>query len=245
MKACIIVGSGPGVGEAIARRFGGEGYAIGLIARTAKKLESQQARLGELGIRVSWSVADAGNATELTDAINDLIKTLDGCDVMIYNAAVLRPADPLELSGNKIAEEFAVNVLGAHQAAKLVAPEMIKNGGGAILFTGGGLALEAFPEWTSLALGKAALRSLAISLYKTLSPKGVHVSVLAICGIVKPGGAFDPDLIAAEYWRVATSPKGVEDREVIFQPEGTNPFYNDPNGLHQDTSLLPHHCQPK
>jgi len=124
-----------------------------------------------------------------------------------------------------------------------VAPEMIARGKGAILFTGGGLALEPFPKWTSLALGKAALRSLAQSLFKELSPKGVHVSVLAICGIIKPGGPFDPERIAEEYWRVATMPRGVQDREVIFQPPGTDPLYNDPDRIYEDLSCLPPHAR--
>jgi len=119
---------------------------------------------------------------------------------------------------------------------------MIEKGEGAILFTGGGLALEPFPEWTSLALGRAALRSLSLSLYKHLSPQGVHVSVLAICGIVEKGGAFDPDRIAEEYWRVATQHRGLEDREIIFQPPGTDLLYNDPTGIHAPTTILPHHA---
>ena len=41
METCFIVGSDPGVGEAIARRFGREGYRIGLVARNSKKLMGQ------------------------------------------------------------------------------------------------------------------------------------------------------------------------------------------------------------
>jgi len=162
--------------------------------------------------------------------------------VLIYNAAVLHAAGPLEIATDDISDEFEVNVLGAHRAVKKLAPAMIEQGSGAILFTGGGLSLEPFPEWTSLALGKAALRSLAISLFKELSPKGVHVSVLAICGIVEPDGPFAPLRIAEEYWRVATDPKGVADREVIFQPAGTDPFYNDPDRRYLDVSVLPTHA---
>jgi hypothetical protein len=88
---------------------------------------------------------------------------------------------------------------------------MIEQGSGAILFTGGGLSLEPFPEWTS-----PALRSMAIPHYKAPAPKSLHVSVLAICVIVEPDGPFDPRRIAEERWRVATDPKDVTGREVIF-----------------------------
>lgn len=239
MKNCIVIGAGSGVSEAVARRFGKAGYRIGLISRSAKNLESLVAHLSCEGIEVSWAAANAGDAFGLEIALTSLIEQMGACDVMIYNAAVLNPGNPLDITTDQIAAEFEVNVLGAHRAVRIVAPSMIERGQGSILFTGGGLSLEPFPEWTSLALGKAALRSLAISLFKDLSPKGVHVSVLAICGIVEKGGPFDPKRIAEEYWRVATSSNGLADREVVYQPAGTDPFYNDPDRVHTAVSRRP------
>lgn len=239
MPAVIIIGAGSGVSGAIARRFGRDGYRIGLIARSAASLDRHCNALAATKIDAVAEPADAGNLPELHAAVERLTARLGGCDILIYNASVMREALPLDLSPDRVREEFSVNLLGALQSAQQVAPGMIERGSGAILFTGGGLALEPYPEWTSLALGKAALRSLSISLYKDLAPKGVHVAVLAICGIVTPGGPFDPDLIAEEYFRVGTAHRGVEDREVIFQPPGTDMFYNDPERRHGETTLPP------
>jgi short-subunit dehydrogenase len=242
-KSCIIIGAGSGVSEAVARRFGENGYSVGLISRNLENLEPIAERLSALGITTFCASADAGDGPALEAAIGELIGQQGGCDVLVYNAAVLRPGLPLETTSEQILADFQVNLLGAHAAARVVAPRMIEKGAGSILFTGGGLSLEPFPEWTSLAVGKAALRSLALSLYKDLAPKGVHVCVLAICGIVAADGAFDPEAIAEEYWRVATDPKGVADREIIFQPPDTDPFYNDPDRRHAKTSVLPVHAQ--
>ncbi len=244
MPNCILIGSGPGVSEAIARRFGRGGYCIGLISRSAVNLKRQANRLASLAITAVWAKADAGDLSALETAIRKIVGEIGNCDVLIYNAAVIRSQNPLDLTAEQIRGDFSVNVLGAYRAAQIVAPAMIEKGHGAILFTGGGLALEPFPEWTSLALGKAALRSLSLSLYKQLSPQGVHVSVVAICGIVKAGGDFDPDRIAEEYWRVATQPVGITDREIIIQPDGTDPLYNDPDRIHSHTTILPSHANP-
>ena len=243
MKTCFIIGAGSGVSGAVARRFGREGYRIGLIARNLDRLHALAEDLRTDGIDAEYAVADAGSAAALDDALGRLEDCVGPCDVLIYNAAVLRASGPLNVTSDEIAAEFQVNLLGAHRAVRRLAPGMVARGAGAILFTGGGLSLEPFPEWTSLALGKAALRSLSLSLYKELKPKGVHVCVLAICGIVEPGGPFDPGAIADEYWRVATAPRGVADREVIFQPEGTDPFYNDPERMHEDVSVTPVHAR--
>ena len=236
MTSCIIVGAGSGIGVALARRFARGGQCIGLIARRESALQGLADDLANQGIDVAWRSANAGNSDELRLAIEQLEHDCGPCSTLIYNAAVLRPEAPLALTAKVLRAEFDVNAVGALVAASAVAPGMLARGSGAILFTGGGLALEPYPEWTSLAMGKSALRSLAFSLYKELAPRGVHVSVIAVCGIVAPGGPFDPDVIAEEYWRLATNPKGIQDRELIFQPLGTDPFYNDPLGRHRDTT---------
>ena len=241
MSSCIIIGAGPGIGEAIARRFGGGGHSVGLIARREPALRELTERLRGEGINADWRTADAGNGEQLQTAIHQLVDKLGRCRTLIYNAAVLRPDGPLDLDPDRVRNELDVNVLGALLAAQCVAPDMIDRAEGSILFTGGGLALEPYPEWTSLALGKAALRSLAFSLFKELAPHGLHVSVIAICGIVASDGPFDPVRIADEYWRVAMEPNGLEDREVIFQPDGSDPYYNDPDRRHRATTLPPRH----
>lgn len=242
MPTAIIIGAGSGVSGAVARRFGREGYEIGLVARNAAFLKRQCEELSGLGIDACHEAADAGDLPRLRDAVGGLIDRLGRCDVLIYNASVMKPGVPLEIPLERLQGELSVNLLGAFQTVGQLAPAMVERGSGAILFTGGGLAFEPYPEWTSLALGKAALRSLSLSLYKELSPKGVHVAVFAICGIVEPGGPFDPDRIAEEYFRVGTAPKGVEDREVIIQPPGTDVFYNDPERRHAATTLPPAHA---
>ena len=236
MTSCIIIGSGGALAPALATRFGRSGFHIGLVSRTSSALKAQSDTLQAQGIHADWHVADAADASALRTAIDSLQATCGPCEVLIYNAAVLRPGEPLTLDATLLQREMAVNAVGALVAAQTIAPGMSERGVGTILFTGGGLALEPYPEWTSLAMGKAALRSLAFSLHKTLAPKGVHVAVIAICGIVEPGGPFDPRTIAEAYWRLATDGSGVRERELIIQPPGTDMYYNDPQRRHRDTT---------
>ncbi|MEL6646941.1 MAG: SDR family NAD(P)-dependent oxidoreductase [Pseudomonadota bacterium] len=238
MKNCLIVRAGEGVSRAIARRFGSGGFRVGLISRSCSNLKSLANDLIGAGVEACWETADASDATELPNAITLRTHQMGACDVLLDNAVVLRSGHPRSATA-KIAANFEINVFSAHRAVSSVAPAMSERGQGAILFTGGGLALEPFPEWTSLALGKAALRSLAVSLFNELSPKGIHGAVLAICDIVKEVGPFDPDEIAKDYWRVATDPNRQADREVVFQPDGTDPFCNDPERVQAAVSRLP------
>lgn len=112
LKHCIIIGAGSGVSEAIARKFGTQGYCIGLIARGRDGLRLLSERLADAGITVSWEAADAGNAAELDRVLDSLVSRQGVCDVLVYNAAVLRAAGPLEVTTDDISNEFEVNVLG-------------------------------------------------------------------------------------------------------------------------------------
>ncbi len=242
MHHCIIVGAGPGLGAAIARRFSHAGHRVGLVARDRAHLRSLAAELEGLGITAAIETADAGEPEELSGAIRALERRQGPCTTLVYNAAVMREADPLDLDVARLRREFDVNLVGGLVAAQAVAPGMTARGAGAILFTGGGLALEPYPNWSSLALGKAALRNLAFSLNKALAPGGVHVAVIAICGIVAEGTPFDPRVIAEQYWRLASAPAGERERELIFQPDGSDPYYNDPERRYTATSVAPAHA---
>ena len=243
-RHAVIVGAGPGLGVALARRFLSGGAKVSLIARAEDRLATMATELqSDHQRQVAWRAADAGQPDALTAAIAELSAEQGAPDVLIYNAAVLRSQMPLELAPETLLAETRVNLVGALAAAQAVAPAMVAAGRGTILFTGGGLALEPYPEWTSLAIGKAGLRSLSFSLYKDLSPKGVHVSVIAVCGLVAPCGLFDPDGIAEEYWRLSVAPEGLADRERIIQPAGSDPFYNDPERRHRETTVPPMHLK--
>ena len=241
MATCLIIGAGLGLGMALARRFGAGGLRLGLVSRNTESLNGLVSTLEADGHEAAGMPADAGNPAALLAAIEGLQVRLGPANVLIYNAAVLSQGSPTTLGPEQLLEEFKVNLQGALIASQAVVPRMRQQGDGTILFTGGGLALEPYPACASLALGKAALRSLAFSLHKELAVGDIHVAVVAVCGIIEPGGPFDPDAIAEPYWRLHTASRGVEDRELVFQPPGTDPYYNDPDRRYAHVTLPPTH----
>ncbi len=216
-KVCLIVGAGAGNGAAIARRFSREGFAIGLVSRDEAKLAAIVASLREAGARVASAAADAGRTEELRAALASLTAALGPADALIYNAAGATMTPLLELSPERLVADVATSVAGALTAAQFVAPAMKACGAGAILITGGGFALEPVPALASLGVGKAGARNLAFSLAKELEPAGIHVATVTICGIVKPGTAFDPDRIADAFWTLQSQPKGAFEREIMIR----------------------------
>ncbi len=205
----MIIGAGPGIGLAVAKKFVGEGYSVAALSRSGDTT----------GENIYGFAADAADFTSLQQAFARVTEKLSEPEVLVYNVAAIHQGMPSSLSPTDLLDDFNVNVVGALVAAKLVIPSMQKNGRGTILFTGGGLALYPSAAYSSLAIGKAGIRSLAFSLAEELAPTNIHIATVTVAGFVKPGTAFDPDKIAAHYWRLHTQPKDAWETEHLFKGE--------------------------
>jgi short-subunit dehydrogenase len=206
---CTIVGMGPGISFAVARKFAGEGFAIGMISRDEAALRKFETEIADSrGV-----VADAGDEPSLRAALRQLGQAF----VLVYNASSGHPGAATLLTASHAIADFRINVLGVLAAVQETVPAMRLAGNGTILITGGGLALKPMASLASLALGKAAQRNLAFSLADELEPEGLHVATITVCGFVEPGTHFAPEKIAEEYWRLHVQSRGQFEREVVYR----------------------------
>lgn len=214
-KLLAIVGMGDGMGLAIARRFAREGFAIAMIARNAAKLEGFKTTLQTEGYDAHSFIADAGADASLQAAFASIHSQLGDPDVLVYNAATPKMASILDETADTLASDFKINVAGALAATKAVLPAMQAKRQGTILFTGGGFALYPSPDFGSLSLGKAGIRSLANMLAAALQPDGIRVGTVTICGTVNPDDPkYNPDQIAESYWAFHITPAA--DSEIVY-----------------------------
>ncbi|SEM16582.1 short chain dehydrogenase [Stigmatella aurantiaca] len=215
---CIVVGAGPGLGLAVARRFGKEGHPVALLGRRLEPLEAQLEALREANVHARAFSADASDPGSLIHGLEHAQTALGKAGILIYNAAALRKTGHvLEERFENLVEDFKVNVAGALVATQQVYPVMKQQGHGTILLTGGALAVDPMPLYASLAIGKAGLRNLAFSLAKEMEPQGIHVATVTICGFIQAGTRFDPDRIAEEYWRLHAQPVGTWNHESVYE----------------------------
>ncbi|MEV0322904.1 SDR family NAD(P)-dependent oxidoreductase [Streptomyces sp. NPDC050658] len=213
MSGVVIIGAGPGIGRAVARRFAREGLPVALLARSRATVEESAAALAGFGVPVVPLTADSTDETALRTALDAASAELGPPDAVVYNAAAIRPDAPSELSVQAHMDTWAVNVVGALTAAAHVAPVMAARGSGSFLVTGG--MPEPKPQYVSLSLGKAGVRTLVRLLDLEYGPSGVHVASVTVAGPVAPGTAFDPDDIAEHYWRLHTQKRPDWQREVL------------------------------
>ncbi|AZP18531.1 SDR family NAD(P)-dependent oxidoreductase [Streptomyces aquilus] len=211
MTSAVVIGAGPGIGLAVARRFAREGFDLALVARSKETVTGVAESLE--GVRALPLVADSSDEVALRAALDTAAAELGAPDVVVYNAAVIRPDTVGELPLRAHLDTYAVNVLGALTAAAHTAPGMAERGRGTFVVTGG--MPEPKPEYVSLSLGKAGVRSLVDLLDRRYGPSGVHVATVTVSGPVAPGTAWDPDEIAEQYWRLHAQPRAEWEREVL------------------------------
>lgn len=224
----VIVGAGPGLGAALAKRFGRNQERVAVITRSTSTTERLLADAGKAGMEMRAFTGDGGNEASLATALEKAITWAGEPKVFIYNAAAFNDESAHTLGAKALRDNLEVTLLGAVQSVQAVLPGMIERGAGTILITGGGLALNPVAGWTALATSKAALRAYAYSLNKAVADKGVHAATVTICGVIEPDGLFDPDRIAESYWELHTQPKGSFSPEIVYQPEGAELNYNEP-----------------
>jgi short-subunit dehydrogenase len=199
----VIVGAGPNLGAAVARRFGREGFAVGLISRNADKLDAMAADLATEGIRAAAAPADIRDATALSAAISSLADQLGPVEVLEYSPLPAREfmKPILETSVDDVRGPLEFSVLGAVAAATTVLEPMLDRGSGTILFTTGGAAINPYPLRAGVGISFAAEVAYARMLHDELRDRGVHVAHTAVGGRIAPGADHEPADVAEVLWR--------------------------------------------
>jgi NADP-dependent 3-hydroxy acid dehydrogenase YdfG len=199
----VIVGAGPNLGAAVARRFGREGLPVGLVSRDAAKLEALAGELQAESIEVAFRAADIRDAAALAAAIAALADEIGPVEVLEYSPLPAREfmKPILETTVEDVRAPLEFSVLGAVAAATAVVGPMLERGSGTILFTTGGAAINPNPARTGVGISFAGEVAYARMLHDELAGRGVHVAHTAIGGAIGPGLDHEPDDVADVLWR--------------------------------------------
>jgi NAD(P)-dependent dehydrogenase (short-subunit alcohol dehydrogenase family) len=218
-ESALIVGAGRGLSASLARAFAREGLKVALAARDADKLA---ALCAETGAR-----AFAGDAAD-PEAVARLFTAVDGAigapDIVVYNPSARARGPLVELVPAEVERALIVSAFGGFLVAQQAARRMLPKRKGAILFTGASASVKGYPLSAPFAMGKFALRGLAQSLARELSPQGIHIGHFVIDGAIRnpgrseppdqPDSMLDPDAIAASYLHVLAQPRSAWTWEV-------------------------------
>ncbi len=195
-----VVAAGPGLGMAVARRFAREGFAVGLVGRTATTLEPLATELRDLGVTAATVTADVGDVAALRAGLGVLRAELGDPAVLVFNGSAWVEGRPTEVAPEVLLDAVRVGVVGALVSAQEVAPAMREAGRGTIVLTGSVAADRPSVSAVSVGVAKAAMRALARGLHRELAPDGVYATTVTIDGVLSGPKALDLGALADRYW---------------------------------------------
>ncbi len=222
-NTALIVGAGAGLSASLARALAKDGIKVALAARTTGDLD---ALVKETGARAF--TCDATKRGEVEKLFADLDASLGTPDIVVYNASFRTRGPFVELDPLDVEKALAVTAYGGFLVAQQAARRMLPKKHGAILLTGASAGVKGYPQSAPFAMGKFALRGLAQSMARELSPQGIHVAHVVIDGGIKsarraesadnPDSLLDPDAIAESYMHLIHQPRSAWAWEIELRP---------------------------
>jgi NAD(P)-dependent dehydrogenase (short-subunit alcohol dehydrogenase family) len=219
----LIVGVGDGISASFARLLAADGFKVGLAARRPERLEGLGAEIG--GVAFSCDVTQAAEVERLFAAADAQLGALD---VVHYNPSYRVQGALVDLEPEEVKKTLMVSAFGGFLVAQRAAERMLRQGRGAILFTGASASVKGYARSAPFAMGKFALRGLAQSMARELAPKNIHVAHFVIDGGVRsarrpepaerPDSMLDPDAIAQSYLAILKQPRSAWTWEVELRP---------------------------
>jgi NAD(P)-dependent dehydrogenase (short-subunit alcohol dehydrogenase family) len=221
----VVVGAGPGLGAALARRFAAGGMAVAVARRSAEAAAGLAEEIG--GTAHGCDATDRAQVDALFAAVT---RELGTPTLVSYNAGAYSPGGILEIAPEDFEACWRIGCLGGFNVGQAAARLMAEAGGGTILFTGATAALRGGAGFANLAVGKFGLRALAQSMARELGPKGIHVAHLIIDGLIageQPGyseaehgedAVLKPEAIAEAAWFLHGQQRSAWTQELDLRP---------------------------
>lgn len=220
-KTCIVVGVGPGLGAAVARRFAAAGHPVALAARAAEKLGTFVSEIEAAGGLARGYGCDATKEEDVNALFNAAESELGPAGIVVFNASgrVRKPIAEIEVS--EMVESWERSCLGGFIVGREAARRMQPRKEGSIFFTGATAGMKGFANSATFAVGKFGLRGLTEAMARELHPQGIHVAHFNIDGGIgenEEDSRLRPDAIAETYYQTHLQHRSAWSQHVEVRP---------------------------
>ncbi len=207
-QIAVIVGTGPGLGFALARRFARAEMHVALVARNGGHLETMAIECSGVHHQGRAYACDASDEAGVEALFRQVAGELGVPDVVVYNAGAFVPRGLLETTRDEFERCWRVGCLGGFLVARAAARAMLArpDPGGTILFTGATASLR----------GSAGFHNVAHVLIdgRIRPPEAVEHGG----GGGIPDDMLDANAIAENYYRLHCQPRSAWTQELDLRP---------------------------
>ncbi len=222
-QTALIVGAGSGLSAALARALAAEGIKVALAARSTDDLAPLSKEIG-----AQTFACDASKRADVDKLFADLDAGSGAPEIVIYNPSYRTRGALVDLDPTDVEKALAVTAYGGFLVGQQAARRMLPKKRGAIVFTGASASVKGYAQSAPFAMGKFALRGLAQSMARELSPSGIHVAHVVVDGGIRSGrrpeapdkadSLLDPEAIAQTYLHLIHQPRSAWAWEVELRP---------------------------
>ena len=230
----LIIGAGDALGGAIAKRFARAGYTACVTRRSVEKLGPLKAEIEAAGGVCHAFGSDAREEDEVIKLFAQIEQDIGPIEVCVFNIGGNVRFGITEMTARVYRKVWEMCAFGGFLAGREAARVMLPRKKGTILFTGATASLRGGAGFAAFAGGKHALRALAQSMARELSPQGIHVGHVVVDGAIDTAfirdtfperyalkaqdGILNPDHIAENYWNLHSQPRDAWTFELDLRP---------------------------
>jgi len=211
----IVCGYGPGISDAVANKFGAEGFQVALVARSADKLDKARAAFETRGIKAAAFPTDLSDPDAAKAVVQRVSSQLGPVTAIHWNAYAHTAGDVMTADIAALRTVYDVGVTSLVCATQ-AAYANLKEAKGAVLVTNGGLgffdpkvdATAVQGGTMGLAIANSAKHKLIGLLTERLRADQITVGEVIVLGTVK-GTAWDtgratidPATVADKFWEI-------------------------------------------
>lgn len=230
MSTALVIGVGPGLGAALARRFASEGMNVAVASRDLQRLETLLPELRDSGAPQAQAFAcDVANEIFVEELFHQVLDELGVPHLVVFNAGYFVRKGILETTSEEFEYCWRVGCMGGFLVGRKAIHCMLTGGErdgtdalGTIIFTGATASLRGSKHFHNLAVGKFGLRALAQSMAREFGPQGIHIGHVIIDGQIQADTQdktrLTPESIAENYWQLYRQPPGAWTFELDLRP---------------------------
>ena len=212
-KMIFVIGVGSGLGNGVAEKFARQGFKLVLMARNEERLAGYAAYFADKGYDAETKMVDVTDFSAFAQTFQTAVQEYGTPNVVFYNVGITAPDDKSKLDAQTLVDHYIADVAGAYNVIKLAVTEDFAAKKGAILVTGGGLALQPYIDYLPLSMDKAALRAMVQALAPSLKERGIYIGTVQVTGRIGSNEHFSPKTIAEKFWELY---ERQETHEIVY-----------------------------